>query len=169
MNDIILPGHRNSKAFLFKITKQNEENWIITVGNWEEIEARKDLKTTKDILIGKQGLLDLSNEIKRVIDCKPKEEENLKITFIKNEPQFKIKCLYVYTDGISHSPYTENKYEISVGFNINYSAVKDNREELRYLYENGGRHTFITQEYTKEELLQFVKNIEKEIKFNPRI
>lgn len=163
MNSIILSNKDDQRLFLFKLIRKNNENWLITIGNWEEIEGRKCFEMTEDIVLDKKGLRDLFYEFKRVVDSKPTEEEVLNISFIKNEPQFKIKCVYKYPDSFNVSPYTVNKYEISAGFNSNYSANKDNREELKYLYANGGMHTFLIYDFTKEELEEFLKNTKKVI------
>lgn len=149
-NEIILKGHKDSKAHILKLSRLKENIFEITIGNWQEIEGRKDFETINRILIDTNGIIKLVEELERVIIEKPLEEEDLLITFIKNIPQFKILVKFKEDEGV---------YQLSAGINQLYSKYKDTREESQYRYEDGGRHIYLIHEYTLEELNGFVNSL----------
>jgi len=175
MIDLLKSKHKDDH--LIRLIKRDAEDiWDLYIGNWlgnPEIDIYGiDFKPTKPISMKANDLLQLAKEIRIAVDEKPYKddpyysEKELNLTFYENEPKCKMKIRYQYPDSkkFHRVKSWDNKFQFSIGFNINYSVVKDTREENQYLYEDGGKNMAYNIHYTDDELLSFADDIEKEVK-----
>lgn len=109
------------------------------------------------IIMDKVGISQLISEIKKVINIK--EDAILNLTFVENKPKFNIKIKYK-KNSLSESG---GVFEVTVGFNINFSSIKDERHDVQYLYQDGGADVAYTYDYLEDELNKFVNDLSEEI------
>lgn len=96
-------------------------------------------------------VLQLANEIRRVVGDKREEDVKLNLTFTENNPKFNIKIKF-----------KNEKFDLTAGFNINYSSIKDERHDNQYLYRDGGVDDSSSYDYSDVELLTFADDLEEE-------
>lgn len=142
--------------------------WKLYIGHWfhcgiEEIGYGIQYKTTKDIVMDANDLKTFANEIRRVLKEKPTEDEELALTFRKNEPQFKVLMRYMIKGQPLFRPRLVHKFELTPAINIRYSVVKYSNPDDQYLYEeDGGHHIGPSRYFYRHELERFLSDLEKE-------
>lgn len=165
---VIFPEEHFKNNVLVRIYKKESELWKIEVGPWHEngfLQTYNDNFLTKEeVTMNKEDLRKLANEIKRVLGDHISEDTKLRLTFRQNKPEFRITMRYVGQDHPYYSKSIAGMFEFTPSINIKYLNRAYGREEDQYLYEDGGHHEGFVQYYKVEELEEFVRQLEQEVK-----
>jgi len=164
MAELLKPFRHLSKQYYLRVSrKEKKDLWSVIIGNWPENSDSLDLKTTEEIVMKKDDLSNFANEIRRVVGLKTQERVVLALSFKKNKPQFRFCLTYITPkDGQIDGSELSASFDVDIGFHNYYSAKKETREDLQYIYEDGGQHMGLVIRYPEDILLEFADELEKE-------
>ncbi|HBU06634.1 MAG TPA: hypothetical protein DEB09_00960 [Candidatus Magasanikbacteria bacterium] len=164
---IVLPTQNFKKEDLLRIIKKNDNLWQIEIGPWYENGKpwtdTQNFLTKEKIIMSKDDLFSLIEEIKMILRENISKETKLNLSFRENLPQLEISVCVIDHDYPLFSEDLLGMVQFTPSINIKYLIRGYGREEDQYLYENGGRHEGMVQYYSIEEITKFINDIEKEI------
>lgn len=161
-----LPDQFDEELSFVRVVRKKEcLLWNIFIGNWDKYPrsaAALQYQTKEEILMNPNNLLQFAIEIRRLLKKRPSEEEQLRLQFQENIPQFRVHMRFMIDKSqLFFLPELKGYFEFHPCINIHSSQI-DERSRYEYLYENGGSFIGRLLYYPPSVLEQFASDLERE-------